>query len=102
MSLLSLLTTFALLTAGRSPAPADLILYNGKVVTVDGRFSIRQALAVKEGRILAVGSSKEVLKRKAPQTRLIDLQGKTVLPGLIDSHTHPTAASMVEFDHAIP
>jgi predicted amidohydrolase YtcJ len=80
----------------------DLILHHGKIVTVDRRFSIRQAVAVREGRIVQVGSNQAVLKTKGPQTRLVDLQGKTVLPGLIDSHTHPSGAAMTEFDHPIP
>src|SRR6185437_10925258 len=60
------------------------------------------ALAVRDGRILRVGSDEEVLKTKGPRTQLLDLAGKTVLPGLIDSHVHPTNACMVEFDHPIP
>jgi len=88
--------------ARRASADADLILHHGKIVTVDGRFSIGQALAVEGGRVAAVGSNQAVLKRKGPRTRLVDLRGRCVLPGLIDSHTHPSAASMVEFDHPIP
>ena len=80
---------------------ADLILHNGKVVTVDRGFTIRQALAVKDGRLTRVGTDAEVLKERGPNTKVVDLGGKTVLPGLIDSHTHPTAASMLEFDHPI-
>jgi predicted amidohydrolase YtcJ len=83
-------------------ADADLILHNGKVVTVDPAFSIHRALAVQGGKILRVGSDEDVLKMRGPQTQVIDLGGKTVLPGLIDSHTHPTGAAMHEFDHPIP
>jgi predicted amidohydrolase YtcJ len=83
-------------------ADADLILHNGKIVTVDKKFSIQQALAIGGEKILRVGSNEEVLKTKGPDTRMIDLGGKTVLPGLIDSHVHPTNAGMVEFDHTIP
>ncbi|WP_165228302.1 amidohydrolase [Aquisphaera insulae] len=81
---------------------ADLILHHGKVVTVDRRFSIRQAVAVKGDRLLLVGTDEEVLKTRGPRTEVVDLEGKTVLPGLIDSHTHPTDASQTEFDHPIP
>ena len=82
--------------------PADLILHNGKVVTVDDRFSIREAVAVRGEHILRVGSNAEVLALRGPRTEVSDLAGKTVVPGLIDSHAHPLAASLAEFDHAIP
>jgi predicted amidohydrolase YtcJ len=81
---------------------ADLILHNGKIVTVDKQFAIHQALAVQSGKILRVGDNEEILKIKGAQTKLLDLQGKTVLPGLIDSHVHPNGACMTEFDHPIP
>lgn len=81
---------------------ADLILHGGKVVTVDRAFSIRPAVAVHGGKILLVGSDDEVLKTRGPNTRMVDLQGRMVLPGLIDSHTHPTGACLTEFEHPIP
>jgi predicted amidohydrolase YtcJ len=83
-------------------ADADLILHNGKIVTVDNEFSVRQAIAIEGERILNVGTNEEVLKAKGDKTKLIDLQSKMVLPGLIDSHVHPTSACMTEFDHPIP
>ncbi len=67
---------------------ADLLLTNGKVVTVDDRFSIMQALAIKGSRIVAVGSTADVDRLKGPQTKVIDLAGRTVIPGLIDNHAH--------------
>lgn len=82
--------------------PADLILHHGKVVTVDADFTIAEAVAVRGERILRVGSNEEVLKTRGSDTKLIDLQGRTVIPGLIDSHTHPAGAAMTEFDHPIP
>lgn len=83
-------------------AEADLILYHGKIVTVDKAFSIHQAVAVQGQRILQVGSDEEVLKTRGANTKVVDLQGRTVLPGLIDSHVHPSSACMTEFDHPIP
>ena len=80
----------------------DLIVQHGKIVSVDGHFSIHEAMALRAGKIIALGTDADILKTKADQTRVIDLGGKTVLPGLIDSHTHPTGASMTEFEHAIP
>jgi len=65
-----------------------LILTNGKIVTVDGTFSIAQAVAVTGERISAVGTTKEILALAGPRTERIDLQGKTVIPGLIDNHMH--------------
>lgn len=80
----------------------DLILHHGKIVTVDAKFSIVEAVAIRAGRIVRVGSNHDVLGLKTTATRLVDLGGKPVLPGLIDSHVHPSDASLVEFDHAIP
>jgi predicted amidohydrolase YtcJ len=81
---------------------ADLILHHGKIVTVDRDFSIHEALAVKGDRLIHVGTNDDVLRMRGPNTALVDLGGKMVLPGLIDSHTHPTDACMTEFDHPIP
>jgi predicted amidohydrolase YtcJ len=81
---------------------AELILHNGKVVTVDRDFSVRQAMAVKDGKILAVGSDADILKSRGEKTRVVDLAGKMVLPGLADSHVHPADAAMVEYDHPVP
>jgi len=81
---------------------ADLILHHGRIVTVDHEFSIRSALAVKGDRILRVGTDDEVLPARGPRTTVFDLGGKMVLPGLIDSHVHPTAASAFEFAHPVP
>ena len=69
-------------------APADIVLLNGKIVTVDDRFTIGEALAIKGERVLAVGSKAEIEKHKGPLTRVLDLGGRTVIPGLIDNHAH--------------
>ncbi|CAN0120519.1 unnamed protein product, partial [Phaeothamnion confervicola] len=69
-------------------AAADTILTNGKVITVDDRFSIAQAVAIKDGRIVAVGKSADIAKLADAGTKKIDLKGKTVIPGLIDNHAH--------------
>src|SRR5262249_41488358 len=81
---------------------ADLVLHHGKVVTVDRDFSIHQALAVRQDRIIRVGTDLDVLKTRGPKTEVIDLAGRMVLPGLIDSHTHPSDACLTEFDHPVP
>jgi hypothetical protein len=98
---LLLATLPILLIPSRALRAAELILHTGKIATVDRQFSIHQAIAIDGGRIVAVGSNDEVLKAKKPGTTLVDLGGKLVLPGLIDSHVHPGAA-MTEFDHEIP
>jgi predicted amidohydrolase YtcJ len=82
--------------------PPDLILYHGKVVTVDSRFAIHQAIALRGDRIVETGSDADILALKGPRTVLLDLAGKMVVPGLIDSHCHPLSSSIVEFDHPIP
>ncbi|MBI2925485.1 MAG: amidohydrolase [Verrucomicrobia bacterium] len=99
LALLLLLTLLTLTTA--SAGEPDLILHNGKIVTVDQNFSVPQAMAVESERIQQVGSDEDVLRLKGPRTEVIDLRGQMVLPGLIDSHVHPEAA-MTEFDHPIP
>jgi predicted amidohydrolase YtcJ len=68
--------------------PADIILSNGKVVTVDDRFSIASAIAIRGERIVAVGSDRDVGEFAGTATRRIDLGGRTVIPGLIDNHMH--------------
>lgn len=79
----------AVLRAAPPPdAPPDLILFNGKIITVDANDSVAQALAIRDGRILAVGSNDTIRKLAAPSTRLVDLHGLTATPGLIDAHCH--------------
>ncbi len=84
----------ALFASGAAGAQtADTILVNGKVVTVDAQSSIREAVAVRDGRIVALGSSADIRKLAGPRSRVIDLRGRTVVPGLIDSHLHAIRAA---------
>ena len=69
------------------PAP-DLILTNGKVITVDERFTIAQAVAIQGDRIVAVGTTAEISRLAGPATKRIDLGGRSVTPGFIDNHAH--------------
>jgi len=71
----------------QSPAP-DLILSNGKVITVDERFTVAQAVAIHGDRITAVGTNQEITRLAGPNTTKIDLKGRAVIPGLIDNHMH--------------
>ena len=66
----------------------DLVLYHGKIVTVDGDFSVAQAVAIRGERIVAVGADDAVRARGGLNTKEIDLKGRTVIPGLIDGHLH--------------
>jgi predicted amidohydrolase YtcJ len=91
------------LTAGsQREVPPDQVFHNGKIVTVDPQFRTVQALAVRDGRVLAVGSSADMLRLAGSGTERVDLAGRTVLPGLIDSHVHAPAASMYEFEQPVP
>jgi urease alpha subunit len=68
--------------------PPDTILTNGKIITVDETFSIAQAVAVRGSRIVGVGTTQEITALAGPNTRRIDLRGRSVVPGLIDNHAH--------------
>ena len=85
----------------RADSP-DVIVHHGKVVTVNEGFEIVEAMAIRGDRIQAVGTNDEILKLAGPDTKLISLEGQTLLPGLIDSHVHATGAAVYEFDHEIP
>jgi predicted amidohydrolase YtcJ len=88
---------FALLVFNAGAADvADTILVNGKIVTVDERFTIAQALAIKDKRIIAVGRTGDIRKLAGPGTRVIELDGKTVIPGLIDNHSHWIRAAEID------
>ena len=67
----------------------DLIVFNGKIATMDAEMTTVQAMAVRDRRILALGANDEIRKLAGPDTEMMDAKGRTVLPGLIDSHTHP-------------
>jgi predicted amidohydrolase YtcJ len=90
--LVMILTAACVVTVPARAQIADAILVNGKILTVDKQFSVREALAIRDGKITAVGSTAEVRKQAGPQTRVIDLQGRTVIPGFIDSHIHAIRA----------
>ena len=85
-----------------SAQEADLILTGGKVITVNPANSVVEAMAIKGKKILRVGTDAEVLQTHGPNTTVVDLEGKTIMPGIIDSHTHAVWASVAEFDHRIP
>jgi len=77
---------------------ADLVLFNGKIVTVDAKESIAEAVAVKFGKIVAVGTNGEIRELVCRETEVVDLRGRTVIPGLIDSHCHMISTGMRSMD----
>ncbi|XUJ35957.1 amidohydrolase family protein [Bradyrhizobium japonicum] len=83
----------AALTIREVLAP-DTIFANGNILTVDDRFSVANAVAVRDGRFMAVGTTKDVLPLAGPRTNIVDLEGRTVLPGLIDTHAHVERAGL--------
>jgi predicted amidohydrolase YtcJ len=97
-----LLVAGFLLLSARAGAAPSLILHHGRIVTVDDRFSIVEAVAVTGDRVSAVGRNDDILSLKDGTTELVDLKGAMVLPGLMDSHSHPVGAATTEFDHPIP
>src|SRR5437016_2938687 len=93
---------FLLSVALLSAQPADTIYYNGKIITVWDAHPVVEAVAIRGNRFLAVGSNQEVLRTAGGSTKKVDLRGQTVVPGLIESHTHPIAAAMSERDSPVP
>lgn len=96
LHVLAFLATILAATAGNAVAQADLIVHHANILTADANFSKAEAVAVRAGKVVAVGTDTDVLKLVGPGTRVIDADGKTVLPGLYDSHTHPTGAAYSE------
>jgi len=85
---------FAAVASAAHAQSADTILLNGKIVTLDARSSVVQALAIRDGRVMAVGSNDEIKKLAGQNTRTVDVGGRTVIPGLIDSHIHALRAGL--------
>lgn len=75
----------------------DLVLINAKVLTLDQRSTVTEAVAVRDGKILATGSSVSIKSLAGARTRVLDVSGKTVIPGLIDTHAHFKAAGLAEY-----
>src|SRR6185369_14497857 len=85
------LGTSSLADAAITAAPADLVLQNGFVYTVDDRNSVQQAIAIHGGRIVYVGNDQGARAYIGKQTKVIDLHGRMVMPGLVDTHNHAIA-----------
>ena len=90
------ITPFSL---AQRPQPADLILHNGVIWTVDGKNSIVEAVAIRDGQFVVVGTNKNALSLRGPQTKVIDLHARFVTPGFNDNHVHfASAAQFLEFN----
>ena len=84
-----MLSVMCVVAVGQTPA--DLVLRNGKIVTVDQKIGEVQALAARDGRIVAVGSEDEIKRYIGPSTQIIDLKGHLAIPGFIEGHGHFTS-----------
>ena len=104
----TILIAGALLGQNRPPqrevprSRAEVMYYNGKIITMDPDRPIAEAVTIAQGRFRAVGTTQEVGRTIGPATKQINLKGRTVLPGLIDSHVHPIGAALSEKDGEIP
>ena len=99
-AVLASVAVFGLVTAGSAHSPPgsepDVVFYNGKIATFDAVGSMVEAVAVKDGKVLKVGSAMEMKALAGKPTRMVDLEGRTVVPGLIDAHTHPMETIMMK------
>ncbi len=105
---ISILIASSLLGQNRPPqravpaGRAEVMYYNGNIITMDPERPVAEALTIAQGRFRAVGTTQEVGRTIGPATKQINLNGRTVLPGLIDSHVHPISAALAEKDGEIP
>jgi predicted amidohydrolase YtcJ len=83
--------------ANRAALDADMIIVNAKVITVDPAFSLARAVAVKDGKIVGVGDEGDIRRYAGLTTNVLDAGGKTVIPGLIDTHAHVEAAGLLKY-----
>src|SRR5215471_4247791 len=93
---------FLLLAAAFAQAPPDTIYYNASVITMSKDHPDAQAVAIQGDRFTAVGSNADVLKLAGLRTQKIDLGGKCVVPGIIETHVHPIGAALSEIDGPVP
>ncbi len=83
---------------------ADTVLYNGQVLTMDGDrppITVTEALAIRDGKIMAVGQNDRISRMAGPDTLRVDLKGKTVMPGIIDTHSHPNSYALSHYSQEV-
>jgi predicted amidohydrolase YtcJ len=90
---------FAICGIARAALPPQLILFHGRILTVDAHDSVAEALAIRDGKIVAIGTDQDILRLAGASTRRIDLHGRAATPGLIDSHAHIADAGVEELYH---
>ena len=104
--LLAMIQTGLSQSAGSLPpevvAYADTIFYNGKIITADEQFTIAEAVAIRDGKFLAVGTTQRILAMAGPQTQRVDLEGRSVVPGFIDTHLHSAWVTRPARDRSVP
>jgi imidazolonepropionase-like amidohydrolase len=86
----------------QTAAPADLVVVNGTILTVDRTFTEARAFAVRDGRFVAVGSNDDARAHIGRSTRVIDARGRTVIPGIIDTHVHAAAGRAGARPRSVP
>ena len=94
IGLLMLTTTVAGCAKDDGPGPADLALQGGAIYTVDGARSWAEAIAIRDGRIVFVGTNKDLLAHVGPDTQVVDLKGRMLMPAIQDVHIHPISAGV--------
>ena len=88
--------------AADTPEPADLIIYNARIITVSPDFTEAQAVAIRGDQIVAVGKEEQLTAYKGINTQLIDAQQRTIMPGLYDNHVHSYNAAVSELNNPVP
>ncbi|MEE2839198.1 MAG: amidohydrolase family protein [Acidobacteriota bacterium] len=83
-------------------AYADMIFYNGKIISADEQFTIAEAVAIRDGKFLAVGTTQRILAMAGPETQRVDLEGRSVVPGFIDTHLHSAWVTRPARDRSVP
>ncbi|NND06421.1 MAG: amidohydrolase [Saprospiraceae bacterium] len=97
-----LIIVVAMLGCAQPKEQVDVLLFNGQVITMSNDHIIAEAIAIKDGKFLAVGNSREITRKYSGSHQEIDLQGLTVIPGIIEGHVHPIGASTSEHFEKIP